>query len=151
MTRTEELELEAIRYARVPEMPEALNEDTPVWIDGIAKLTMNTLGTGYAIVRNQYNGTPRYLKVFGNGSVASVVSIHPYKFLDKKYIPQFSGEPAIRTFVAEMYGVSKADVKQLSHEGLLAMVYNYCAKKQLAAEAAPVKRTEQEVEPKEEE
>lgn len=148
MTQIEEFELEALRYAGLPEMPEEAGPDTPVWIYAVAKLVMTTLSKGYAIVRNEYNGAPHMMKVFGTGAIARIESIHPYKFLDKKYVPTFKTEKQTKDFLAEVYGVERSSLNGLKKDTIAAMLYVYCMKKQLADESRPVYERE---EPKQEE
>lgn len=141
MTKTEELELEAIRFACVPELPEPAGPDTPVWIYAIAKVRMTNLSVGYAIVRNEYNGTPHVEKIFGSAAIARIESVHPYKFLDRKYIPTFGSDKEAKAFLEDVYGLEKGELAKRKKDELTALLYNYCAKRQLFDEKNPVRRT----------
>lgn len=144
MTKTEIRELDALKYASLPQLPEPLGQDTPIWIRAIGKVRMNNLSVGYAIVRNTFTDTPRTEKIFGDGSIASIVSIHPYEFLDAKYLPNISGEKEARAFVARAYGLRREQVRALTKENVRALIYNYCAKRQLAKEDVTTKNNENE-------
>lgn len=132
MNKTEQRELDALLYAGVPCMPEPVSEQTPVWIRAIARVLMNNLSTGYAIVRNEFSGTPKIEKIFGDAAVARFESIHPYLFLDMQFVPNLSNEKEAKSFVRRVYGVDAKMVNGLSKEKVADLIFAYCAKRQLA-------------------
>lgn len=148
MTKAEQRELDALMYAGVPGLPEPLCNETPVWVRAIAKVMMNNLATGYAIIRNEFTGSPKIEKLFGDGAVARYLSIHPYLFLDMRFVPDISNEKEAFAFVRRAYGVSAKEVKGLPKEKVADLIFAFCAKRQLSGE--PPTPVQEKEEPKEE-
>ena len=104
MRPDEERLLQVLEYTGQPCLPDEVDENcTPVWIYAIAKVMMMNLSTGYAVVRDHFGDTPTIEKIFGTGAVAKIVSIYPYKFLDKKYIPEIKTAKEANAFIAKVY------------------------------------------------
>lgn len=134
MNATERDEFDALQWARVPEIPEEVGEGTPVWIYAIAKVTTNLLRRSYAIVRMDYGRTPVIVKSFTDEGIARIDSVHPYKFLDARFVPKLDSVAATKQYIATAYGVSADDVKGLKKPELLRLFYTHCIKTQLAFE-----------------
>ena len=134
MTRTEIDELDALRFAGVPEMPAKADENTPVWIYAIARVTTITMQQSYAIVRMNYGKAPVIVRSFTVDGIATIDSVHPYKFLDAAFVPQLDSAAATKQYVASAYGVGIEEVKKLKKPELLRLFYMHCIKAQLAAE-----------------
>lgn len=130
MRKEEERELAALEYAGQPRLPEVVNEDTPLWIYAIAKVRMTNLNIGYAILRNFIADTPGIVKVFGDAAIADVVSVHPYLFLDKKYVPTLKDEDEARAYVAKAYSLDNVP-KKWSKEMLTRLILADAAQRQL--------------------
>lgn len=134
MNKSQEYELEALRHAGLPQLPPERDENTPVWIFAIAKIRTMLLGEAFAIVRNTFEETPAVLQYFGEGAIAKFESIHPYKFLDKKYVPTFDKQNTAKKFVAKVYEKPLAEVEKYNKADILKLVYNYCVQRQLKDE-----------------
>ena len=132
MRKDEERLFEALEYTGQPCLPEPVDENTPLWIYAIAKVLMTNLSTGYAVIRNDFGPQPYILKIFGNGAVANYQSIHPYKFLDKKYVPELKGGKDAEAFVKKVCGIGP-DIK-LKKEDVSRGIYLYAMGQQLKDE-----------------
>ena len=73
MRKEEERELAALEYAGQPCLPEPADENTPLWIYAIAKVRMNNLSRGYAIIKNDFTKFPYTIKIFGDGAISASV------------------------------------------------------------------------------
>lgn len=145
MTKQEQLEMDVLEYAQLPKIPEEATDETPMWIYAIAKIRTFTLSVGYAVVRYSYGERPTIIKAFYEGGFSGIISIHPYKFFDKKYLPALENIGSVRSFVAKTYGVDKAEVAKLGKKELLKLVYNYCIKRQLCDENEEKRRKQAEI------
>ena len=133
MRPDEERLLQVLEYTGQPCLPDEVDDNiTPVWIYAIAKVMMTNLATGYAVVRNHFTDTPTIEKIFGNASVARVVSIHPYKFLDSKYVPEIKTTKEANAFIEKVYGLDATPnykIKQAT-----SIILDYAAACQLKGE-----------------
>ena len=136
MTRHEREEFEALQWAGVPEIPEAAGKDTPAWIYAVAKVTTRLMDESFAIVKMNYGGEPIVVKSFSDVGIARIDSVHPYKFLDAKYLPQLRNAGETKKYIADAYGVQLADVEKLKKKELLRLLYAHCIKQQLEDEKA---------------
>lgn len=135
MTKSEFEELEVLRYAGVPEIPEAVTDKDPVWIDAIAKVMTVTGRVSYAIVRCiEYGKAPAIRKMLNDEGIARIISIHPYKFLDASFVPKFQNAAETKKFIANVYGVPWEQVLKLKKEELMRLLYTHCIKAQLEYE-----------------
>lgn len=134
MTRTEKDEFYALGWAGIPELPAEADEKTPVWIYAVARITTRTCRDSYAIVRMNYGRTPEIIKAFNDEGVAGIVSVHPYKFLDSRFVPKMESAAETKRYIANVYGVPEESVKKLKKEEQLRLFYTHCIKTQLAYE-----------------
>ena len=134
MTRMEIAELDALRYAGVPEMPAEADEHTPVWIYAIARVTTNILTESYAIVKMDYGRSPIVIRSFTDEGIVRIDSVHPFKFLDARFVPSLESAVATKQYVAQAYGVSVDEVKKLKKPDILRLFYMHCIKTQLKCE-----------------
>lgn len=134
MTRTEKEEFYALQCAGVPEMPAPADENTPVWIKAIAKVLTRSCRESYVIVAMDYGRKPVVVKSFNDDGVVKILSVHPYKFLDNRFVPKLESAAATKRYIAQAYGVPEESVKKLKKEELLRLFYSHCIKTQLAAE-----------------
>lgn len=134
MTKTEREELLALEWAGMPEVPQEATDGTPVWIYAIARVLTYTSRESWAIVRMDYGRTPAVVKTFSDGGVARILSIHPYKFLDDRFVPKMENAAATKNFIAAAYGVPPDSVARLKKPDLLRLFYMHCIKDQLAYE-----------------
>lgn len=134
MTKTEMDELDALRFAGVPEVPAQADENTPVWIYAIARVTTTTMRQSYAIVRMNYGRDPVIVRSFTVEGIAAIDSVHPYKFLDAAFVPKLDNAAATKQYVASAYGVDVDEVKKLKKPEILRLFYMHCIKVQLEAE-----------------
>ncbi|MBO7684842.1 MAG: hypothetical protein J6Y20_04745 [Lachnospiraceae bacterium] len=137
MTRHEREEYEALKWAGVPEVPEAAGKDTPTWIYAIAKVTTRLMGESFAIVKMNYGRDPIVVKSFSDVGIARIDSVHPYKFLDAKYLPQLRNADETKKYIADSYCVPLEDVAKLKKKELLRLLYAHCIKQQLEDEKKP--------------
>lgn len=144
MTRYEKEEYEALKWAGVPEIPEAAGKDTPVWIFAIAKVTTRTMSESFAIVKMNYGCSPFVVKSFSDEGIARIESVHPFKFIDSKYIPKFQDADAARKYIADAYGVPLEEITKLKKKDQLRLLYAHCIKQQLEDEKVKTKRNERE-------
>jgi len=134
MTRTEQDEFYALEWAGVPEVPAEANEETPVWIYAIARILTRHCRDSYAIVRMNYGRPPEIIKAFNDEGVARIESIHPYKFLESRFVPKLETAAATKQFIANAYNVPVESVKKLKKDELLRLFYSHCIKAQLTFE-----------------
>lgn len=132
MRKEEERELAALEYAGQPCLPEPADENTPLWIYAIAKVRMNNLSRGYAIIKNDFTKFPYTIKIFGDGAISSFESTHPYKFLDSKYIPAVKGGKEAEAFVKKACGIGE-NIK-MKKEDVMRGLYLYAMASQLKDE-----------------
>ena len=134
MTRTERDEFEALSFAGVPELPAAADDSTPVWIFAIARILTRSCRESYAIVRMNYGRQPEVVNAFNDEGVARIESVHPYRFLDARFVPKMETAADTKRFIAHAYGVPEESVKKLKKEELLRLFYMHCIKSQLTYE-----------------
>ena len=139
MTQTERDEFDALQWAGVPEVPAEADKDTPVWIYAIAKVTTLSCRESYAIVKMNYGREPVVVKSFCSDGIGRVDSIHPYKFLDGRFVPKFDSASAMKSYIASSYGVTMESVAKLKKPELLRLFYIHCMKTQLEAEKQQIK------------
>lgn len=144
MTRYDKEEYEALKWAGVPEIPEAAGKDTPVWIFAIAKVTTKTMSESIAIVKMNYGRDPIVVKSFSDVGIARIDSVHPYKFLDSGYIPKFPDADSARKYIADAYCVPLEEIAKLKKKDQLRLLYAHCIKQQLEDEKVKTKRNERE-------
>lgn len=135
MSKTDMEEVYALQYAGVPELPKAADKSTPVWIYAIAKVLLYTMRESYVIVAQDYGRVPRVIRTFCDAGIAKTLSVHPYKFLDKRFIPNLEDAAATKKYIAGAYGVSLAQVNALKKDELQRLLYSHLIKIQLEAEA----------------
>lgn len=132
MTRLEEVEMMALQYAQVPSMPDELDDSTPVWVYAIGMVLLRSGATSYVILRNRYGYAPQVIKAFDQDGVVSIVSIHPYRFLDKAVLPPVGNVAGLRSYLSKVYDVPKERVEKLTKDELMKLTYSYCIKYQVA-------------------
>lgn len=142
MNKTQQDETQALMYAGLPEMPAEADATTPVWINAIAKCLSHNLRETYAIVKMNYGKSPIIVRSFNTDGIAKVVSVHPYKFLDAKFVPKFSRAADTNQYIANVYGVSVSSVSKLKKEERLRLFYTHCIKQQEAYEKEQSQKTE---------
>ena len=143
MTTEERLEYDALRAADMPQLPPALNENTPMWVNAIAVVTTYTLCKAYAIVRNNLTPSPDVIQFFGTGGIARIESIHPYKLLDSSLLPDMKDIRKMKEFVMKKYGVAEEKVRPLKEEKLKKLIYAYVMDAQVKRDRAQKERLEE--------
>lgn len=134
MTNLQRLEVEALEYAGLSSLPEAANSETPMWILGIAKVLTRENRYSYAIVRNKRSSSPAILKSFDSGSIARIVEVYPYKFLNSEYLLTFKTVGEARKFIVTAYNLPEEKVANLPKEKLLDIIFSYGVDRQLRDE-----------------
>ena len=134
MTKTEQEEFAALKWAGVPEIPAVEDKKTPVWIYAIAKVTTTSNRQSYAIVRQDYGRKPNMILSFTDEGILRVDSVHPYKFLDANFVPKLENAAATKGFVAKAYGVPLENIMRLKKHEILRLFYMHCIKTQLESE-----------------
>lgn len=134
MTHTQNEELQAIMYAQVPEIPAAEDKNTPIWIFAIAKCLTYSCRETFAIVRMNYGKPPYIVRAFNTDGVAKILSVHPYKFLDNRFVPKLETKEAVIEFLAKAYDKDPNYIKSLKKADRMKLFYDCCIQTQLANE-----------------
>lgn len=134
MTHLQEIEFEAIQYAQVPSVPAEVKDGGAIWIFAIAKVLTVRGVESYVIVRNNMTDSPSVLKAFDTYGIAKFLSIHPYKFLDEKYIQTFKTLAEARKYISSAYKISPEAANKISKEDALRIIISHSIDEQLRVE-----------------
>lgn len=82
---------DVLNFAHLTSLPKRVDPKKSLWIEAIAKVRLSNNSIGYAVLKRNFDLTPRVLYI--NGSTASIVDIeevYPYIMLEKQYIKKFT-------------------------------------------------------------
>lgn len=87
--REQQLISDALRMAHLTELPKKADKKS-VWIEGVAKITLDDGSTAYGIVKRNPDLTTRVCYVNGNtAAISNVEEVYPYITLNGEYIKKF--------------------------------------------------------------
>lgn len=142
MNNIEKIEFEALRYAGVPELPEERGMNDGLWTKAIAVTRTHIGAKSYAIVRANAKGAPSVIKVFDQGGIARIESVHPYEFLVSNLPVGIVTEAQLRSFLAKEYQVTEEEMNAVSKEKFLELYRKWELKASLDREKARKEREE---------
>lgn len=142
MNNLEKIEFEALRYAGVPELPEERGVNDGLWTKAIAVVTNHLGAKSYAIVRANAKGSPSVIKVFDQGGIARIDSVHPYEFITSNLPVGVRTEAELRPFLAREYGVSEEEMNAVPKDKFLELYRKWELKASLDREKARKEREE---------
>lgn len=133
MTNKDRLEFEVCQELGIPCIPPKLNpDDDRVWVYAVAKIITYDMRHSYAVVKNGVVGSPIILRTFTSGGCAMIESLHPYRHLNKEFLPKKKDNASIRSFIAKSYGVPQEEVDALPDDKIRNLMLNYSIEAQIS-------------------
>lgn len=132
---------EALSATACSELPKRLSSnETRFWIEAIILVKKANMTTSYTTAKRRGDGSIVYTGDYGMMSpIMGIVSIHPYLYLSKAFLPK-GGEKEIRAFFV---GNAKEDeerenIKKMSAQELWVMAIDYAIQQQKNAGEADI-------------
>lgn len=113
MTELEQSLSNALSYARVPELPQSVDQQEGVWTKAIILVKKYNNRQNYAVAHNDGNGNPLIVADFGPScGIKEIVGIYPYSFVTKAYTPNLKTKDDIVAYLVN-HGENEAEIRQL--------------------------------------
>lgn len=106
--------LDALCTVNLPELPPVWNEED-VFLRAIVKVRKADNSEAYGLMSKNVEGEDNITQIFGSVcAIKQVISIHPYTFLESKYMPETKGKAEKMEYLRKFYCLTTTE----SFEGM---------------------------------
>lgn len=132
MTQEQKKEFDVLREAGLASMPEKERPGGPIWVKAVLKVRTYRGGTSYALATGTDGSGYRIVRTFDADGIASVISVHPYENLNRKYLPEPRNRHELVNYISDAYGVETERVESLAEEELRRLLVASAVRRQIA-------------------
>lgn len=97
--------LDALCAVNLPELPPVWNEED-VFLHAVVKVRKADNSEAYGLMSKNVEGEDNITRIFGSiCSIKQIISIHPYTFLESKYMPETKGKVEKMEYLQKFYSL----------------------------------------------